>query len=37
MKGNAEISASWNLCVAGKQLTEKQTQVNISDETGGTL
>lgn len=36
MKANAEISASWNLCLAGKLLTEKQIQVNISDETSGT-
>lgn len=36
VKANADISASWNLCLAGKQLTEKQPQVNISDETSGT-
>lgn len=36
VKANAEISASWNLCLAGKQLTEKQPKVNISDETSGT-
>lgn len=36
VKANAEISASWNLRLAGKQLTEKQPKVNISDETSGT-
>lgn len=35
MKANAGISASWNL-FGWEQLTEKQPQVNISDETSGT-